>query len=74
MPYVCENDMGSAPIVFSKQVDLCTQSSGTMRAKTENAVTREWRVVIYVKGDEIKLIGGRHEGKKAWLNVEKSEK
>eukprot|EP00978_Attheya_sp_CCMP212_P041835 scaffold245199_cov43-Attheya_sp.AAC.1 len=26
------------------------------------------------KGDEIKLIGGRHEGKKAWLNVAKSEK
>eukprot|EP00978_Attheya_sp_CCMP212_P005478 scaffold12277_cov29-Attheya_sp.AAC.1 len=42
MPYVCESDMGSA-IVFSKQVDLCTQSSGTMHAKTENAVTREWR-------------------------------
>eukprot|EP00978_Attheya_sp_CCMP212_P014984 scaffold38476_cov42-Attheya_sp.AAC.1 len=28
----------------------------------------------YVKGDHIKLIGGRHEGKKAWLNAAKSEK
>eukprot|EP00978_Attheya_sp_CCMP212_P032453 scaffold126739_cov23-Attheya_sp.AAC.1 len=28
----------------------------------------------YVKGDQTKLIGGRHEGKKAWLNATKSEK